>query len=73
MRAEYGRRGAIRANETKREKKKMREVAEVFLGLKVKKGKGFDISNLENITEIAGKNITTQEQMIAKLKISNIK
>lgn len=57
---EAGRKGAIKANEVKRQKKAMRETLQELLALPIEKG---DIDEINNLAEVKGKNITAEQAM----------
>ena len=50
--AEYGRMGGIKSGEVKREKKAMKEIAEIVLGLQTKEGKEVKLENVKKLDDL---------------------
>lgn len=61
---EMGRRGAEAANKKKREKKTMREIAEMILNMPLYSGKGTDADDIKNLAAAKGKNISVETAII---------
>ena len=74
--AEYGRKGGIKSGEAKREKKKMKEIAEIVLGLQTAKGKEVSLEAAKKLDDLftfdkktgkyIPKNMTVAEIIILK-------
>ena len=58
QRAEYGRKGAEKANETKRKRKEMRETLDILLNMPLKKGKVYSAEEIKSFADLKGKYIT---------------
>ena len=67
QRAECGRKGAEKANETKRKRKEMRETLDILLNMPLKKGKVYSAEEIKSFAELKGKNITIDQAMIITL------
>ena len=63
QRAEYGRKGAEKANETKRKRKEMRETLDILLNMPLKKGKQYSAEDVKCFADLKGKNITIDQAM----------
>ena len=64
QRAEYGRKGAEKANETKRKRKEMRETLDILLNMPLKKGKVYSAEDVKCFADLKGKNITIDQAMM---------
>ena len=67
QRAEYGRKGAEKANETKRKRKEMRETLDILLNMPLKKGKVYSAEEIKSFADLKGKNITMDQAMMVCL------
>ena len=67
QRAEYGRKGAEKANETKRKRKEMRETLDILLNMPMKKGKVYSAEEIKSFADLKGKNITIDQAMMITL------
>ena len=67
QRAEYGRKGAEKANETKRKRKEMRETLDILLNMPLKKGKVYSAEEIKSFADLNGKNITIDQALMVKL------
>ena len=67
QRAEYGRKGAEKANETKRKRKEMRETLDILLNMPLKKGKIYSAEEIKSFADLKGKNITIDQAMMITL------
>ena len=67
QRAEYGRKGAEKANETKRKRKEMRETLDILLNMPLKKGKVYTAEDIKCFADLKGKNITIDQAMMVCL------
>ena len=67
QRAEYGRKGAEKANETKRKRKEMRETLDILLNMPMKKGKVYSAEDIKSFADLKGKNITIDQAMMITL------
>ena len=67
QRAEYGRKGAEKANETKRKRKEMRETLDILLNMPLKKGKVYSAEEIKSFADLKGKNITIDQAMMVCL------
>ena len=67
QRAEYGRKGAEKANETKRKRKEMRETLDILLNMPLKKGKVYSAEEIKSFADLKGKNITIDQAMMITL------
>ena len=67
QRAEYGRKGAEKANETKRKRKEMRETLDILLNRPLKKGKVYSAEEIKSFADLKGKNITIDQAMLITL------
>ena len=67
QRAEYGRKGAENANETKRKRKEMRETLDILLNMPLKKGKVYSAEEIKSFADLKGKNITIDQAMMITL------
>ena len=63
QRAENGRKGALKAIETKRKRKAMKETLEVLLDMPMKKGKVYTAEEIKSFADLKGKNITIDQAM----------
>ena len=63
QRAENGRKGALKAIETKRKRKAMKETLEVLLDMPMKRGKVYTAEEIKSFADLKGKNITTDQAM----------
>lgn len=63
---ECARIGQLKSTETKRRKKSMKSVLEVLLKIPVGKGKVYDVDDIKNFADLAGKNISVEEAIIIK-------
>ena len=64
QRAENGRKGALKATETKRRRKAMKETLEVLLDMPMKKGKVYTAEEIKSFADLKGKNITIDQAMM---------
>ena len=64
QRAENGRKGALKAIETKRKRKAMKETLEVLLDMPMKRGKVYTAEELKSFADLKGKNITIDQAMM---------
>lgn len=64
QRAENGRKGALKAIETKRKRKAMKETLEVLLDMPMKKGKVYTAEEIKSFADLKGKNITIDQAMM---------
>ena len=64
QRAEYGRKGAEKANETKRKRKEMRETLDILLNMPMKRGKVYTAEEIKSFADLKGKNITIDQAMM---------
>lgn len=67
QRAECGRKGAEKANETKRKRKEMRETLDILLNMPMKKGKVYSAEDIKSFADLKGKNITIDQAMMITL------
>ena len=67
QRAECGRKGAEKANETKRKRKEMRETLDILLNMPLKKGKVYSAEEIKSFADLKGKNITIDQAMMITL------
>ena len=67
QRAEYGRKGAEKANETKRKRKEMRETLDILLNMPLKKGKVYSAEEIKSFADLKGKNITIDQAVMVCL------
>ena len=67
QRAEYGRKGAEKANETRRKRKEMRETLDILLNMPLKKGKVYSAEEIKSFADLKGKNITIDQAMMVCL------
>ena len=67
QRSEYGRKGAEKANETKRKRKEMRETLDILLNMPLKKGKVYSAEEIKSFADLKGKNITIDQAMMITL------
>ena len=67
QRAEYGRKGAEKANETRRKRKEMRETLDILLNMPLKKGKVYSAEEIKSFADLKGKNITIDQAMMITL------
>ena len=67
QRAEYGRKGAEKANKTKRKRKEMRETLDILLNMPLKKGKVYSAEEIKSFADLKGKNITIDQAMMVCL------
>lgn len=61
-----GRKGGIKSGKVRKEKKAMKETAEMILELTLKDGVVTDIKEIQSLAALNGKNITVQEAIILK-------
>lgn len=64
QRAENGRKGALKAIETKRKRKAMKETLEVLLDMPMKRGKVYTAEEIKSFADLKGKNITIDQAMM---------
>ena len=64
QRAENGRKGALKAIETKRKRKAMKETLEVLLDMPMKRGKVYTAEEMKSFADLKGKNITIDQAMM---------
>ena len=64
QRAENGRKGALKAIETKRKRKAMKETLEVLLDMPMKKGNVYTAEEIKSFADLKGKNITIDQAMM---------
>lgn len=67
QRAECGRKGAEKANETRRKRKEMRETLDILLNMPLKKGKVYSAEEIKSFADLNGKNITIDQALMVKL------
>ena len=67
QRSECGRKGAEKANETKRKRKEMRETLDILLNMPLKKGKVYSAEEIKSFADLKGKNITIDQAMMITL------
>ena len=67
QRSEYGRKGAEKANETRRKRKEMRETLDILLNMPLKKGKVYSAEEIKSFADLKGKNITIDQAMMITL------
>ena len=67
QRAECGRKGAEKANETKRKRKEMRETLDILLNMPLKKGKVYSAEEIKSFADLKGKNIAIDQAMMVCL------
>lgn len=67
QRSEYGRKGAEKANETRRKRKEMRETLDILLNMPLKKGKVYSAEEIKSFADLNGKNITIDQALMVKL------
>ena len=67
QRAENGRKGALKAIETKRKRKAMKETLEVLLDMPMKRGKVYTAEEIKSFADLKGKNITIDQAMMVCL------
>lgn len=65
-RSEIGKKGGIASGKIRREKKKTREILEIFLSMPLEKRKTADIEDIKGFKQLAGKNITVNEAIQLK-------
>lgn len=61
-----GKKGGINSVKSRKEKKAMRETAEMILELSLKDGAVTDIESIQSMAALNGKNITVQEAIVLK-------
>ena len=61
-----GKKGGIKSGKVRKEKKAMKETAEMILGLTLKDGTVTDLEDIQSMAEANGKNITVQDAIILK-------
>lgn len=64
QRSECGRKGAKKAQETRRKKREMRETLEILLSMPMKKGRVVDANDVKAFAELKGKNITVDQALM---------
>lgn len=64
QRAENGRKGALKAIETKRKRKAMKETLEILLDMPMKRGKVYTAEEIKSFADLKGKNITIDQAMM---------
>ena len=64
QRAENGRKGALKAIETKRKRKAMKETLDVLLDMPMKRGKVYTAEEIKSFADLKGKNITIDQAMM---------
>lgn len=62
--AEMGRKGGIKSQKLRKEKKTMREIAEMILNMPLYSGKGTDADDIKNLAAAKGKNISVETAII---------
>ena len=61
--------GGIASGKARREKKAMKDTLEMLLSMPLKEGSSADISEIQNLASVKGKNITVQEAiMLAQIQ-----
>lgn len=61
--------GGIASGKARREKKAMKDTLEMLLSMPLKEGNSADISEIQNLASVKGKNITVQEAiMLAQIQ-----
>lgn len=63
---ERGEKGGIKSGKARKEKKAMKETAEMILGLTLKDGTVTDLEDIQSMAAANGKNITVQDAIILK-------
>lgn len=63
---ERGKKGGIKSGKVRKEKKAMKETAEMILGLTLKDGTVTDLEDIQSMAAANGKNITVQDAIILK-------
>lgn len=61
-----GRKGGIKSGKVRKERKAMKETAEMILGLTLKDGTVTDLEDIQSMAAASGKNITVQDAIILK-------
>ena len=61
-----GKKGGIKSGKVRKEKKAMKEAAEMILGLTLKDGTVTDLEDIQSMAAANGKNITVQDAIILK-------
>ncbi len=61
-----GKKGGIKSGKVRKERKAMKETAEMILELTLKDGTVTDLEDIQSLAAINGKNITVQEAIILK-------
>ena len=61
-----GKKGGIKSGKVRKEKKAMKETAEMILGLTLKDGTVTDLEDIQSMAAANGKNITVQDAIILK-------
>ncbi len=61
-----GKNGGIKSGKVRKEKKAMKETAEMILGLTLKDGTVTDLEDIQSMAAANGKNITVQDAIILK-------
>lgn len=61
-----GRKGGIKSGKVRKERKAMKETAEMILGLTLKDGTVTDLEDIQSMAAANGKNITVQDAIILK-------
>lgn len=62
--SEYGKKGCIKSAEVRRKKKRMKESLNILLQLPIKRGKEYDIEEIQSFAQIKGKNITVEQALL---------
>lgn len=63
---EKGKKGGIASGRVRREKKAMKDTLETLLSMSLKEGIVEDLSEIQSIAKLEGKNITVQEAIMLK-------
>lgn len=61
-----GKKGGIKSGKARKERKAMKETAEMILGLTLKDGTVTDLEDIQSMAAAKGKNITVQDAIILK-------
>ena len=61
-----GKKGGIKSGKARKERKAMKETAEMILGLTLKDGTVTDLEDIQSMAAANGKNITVQDAIILK-------
>lgn len=63
-RAAFGRKGGKKSGEVRRNKKQMKELAALLLGMPMKPGKHVDVEKIKSFADVKGKNLSVQEAIL---------